>query len=167
MEPLIHLAQVFNWQPGSQHTIATTSPQSGATGVQYLFNSWSDAGAISHTITTPGVATTYTAYFSLQYYLTMNAGTGGTVSPANGWHDIGENVQIAAAPDGAYSFTSWTGTGAGSYTGSNNPASVTMNGPVTETATFSLNPVAITVNTNVAGRSFTVDGTTYTSRTGI
>ncbi len=160
-------AQTFTWIPGSQHTIATTSPQSGATGVQYIYNNWSDGGAISHTITTPGTATTYTAHFATQYYLTMNTGTGGTVSPASGWHNAGEGVQITATPSGAYSFGSWTGSGSGSYTGSNNPANVTMNGPVTETATFSLNPVAITVNTNVAGRSFTVDGTTYTSRAGI
>src|SRR4029079_14552399 len=34
------------WQPGSSHTIATTSPQSGNPGTQYVFNNWSDGGAI-------------------------------------------------------------------------------------------------------------------------
>ena len=43
-------AQSFSWQPGSSHTIATTSPQSGGTGVQYLWKSWSDNGTISHTV---------------------------------------------------------------------------------------------------------------------
>jgi len=28
--------QVFSWTPGSNHTIATTTPQSGGTGTQYL-----------------------------------------------------------------------------------------------------------------------------------
>ena len=30
----------------------------------------------------------------------------------------------------------WTGSGSGSYTGAKNPASVKMNGPITETADF-------------------------------
>ena len=72
-------AQTFNWMPGSNHTIATTSPQSGGTGVQYVWSSWSDGGAISHTVT-PTVSTNYTANFTTQYYLTMNAGAGGSVS---------------------------------------------------------------------------------------
>src|SRR5262249_52827165 len=33
-------AQSFSWGPGSSHTIATTSPQSGGTGVQYVWSSW-------------------------------------------------------------------------------------------------------------------------------
>ena len=68
-------AQTFTWTPGSSHTIATSSPQSGGTGVQYVWSSWSDGGAISHTIT-PTTNATYTADFTTQYYLTMNAGTG-------------------------------------------------------------------------------------------
>ena len=39
--------QIFNWTPGSNHTIATTSPQSGGTGIQYVWSSWSD-GAYHH-----------------------------------------------------------------------------------------------------------------------
>ena len=54
-------AQGFNWTSGSQHTLATTSPQ--GTGTQYVFTSWSDGGAISHTVS-PTSATTYTANFS-------------------------------------------------------------------------------------------------------
>jgi EamA domain-containing membrane protein RarD len=48
--------------PGSSHTIATTTPQSGGTGIQYVWSSWSDSGKISH-IVAPTVATTYTANF--------------------------------------------------------------------------------------------------------
>ncbi len=105
--------QVFNWQPGSQHTIATTTLQAGTAGTQYVFDNWSDGGAISHEITAPAIATTYTANFTTQYYLTMNTGTGGTVAPASGWHNAGAALQITATPDGAYSFCSWTGTGSG------------------------------------------------------
>ena len=77
---------VFTWDVGSTHTIATTSSQSGGPGTRYVFTSWSDAGAISHGITVPASATTYTASFKPQYQLTTAASPsgGGTVTPASG-----------------------------------------------------------------------------------
>src|SRR5204863_149459 len=72
-------AQTFTWTPGSTHTIATTTPQSGDPGVRYYFSSWSDGGAVSHTVAPTSKSTTYTAKFGTQYYLTMSAGTGGHV----------------------------------------------------------------------------------------
>jgi hypothetical protein len=154
-------AQVFNWLYGSSHTIATTSPQSGGSGVQYIWGSWSDGGTISH-IVTVSTNITYTATFATQYYLTMNAGTGGNVSPSSGWNNSGTNVTIVATASNNYSFGSWTGSGSGSYSGGNNPASVTMNGPITETANFTVD-IPVTVQAGLPGLSFTVDGTTYTN----
>ena len=55
-------AQAFSWQPGSSHTIATTSPQSGGTGIQYVWSSWTGGGDISHTVA-PTTNRTYTANF--------------------------------------------------------------------------------------------------------
>jgi len=127
--------QRFRWSSGSTHTIATTSPQSGDPGVQYVWKKWSDHGAISHTVA-PTTNTTYTATFKTQYYLIMTAGTGGRVSPASGWRNSGATVSIRATPANGYSFSNWTGTGTGSYSGQNNPASITMDGPITENATF-------------------------------
>jgi hypothetical protein len=127
--------QRFSWVPGSSHTIATTSPQSGGTGVQYVWSSWSDHGVISHTVA-PTTNTTYTATFKTQYFLTMAHGTGGKVSPASGWKNSGTVVSISATPNSGFSFSSWTGSGIGSYSGPNNPASITMGGPITENATF-------------------------------
>lgn len=142
--------QVFNWTPGQSHTIATTSPQNGGTGTRFIWNRWSDNGTISHTIT-PTANTTYTTFFDTQYFLTMSAGTGGAVSPASNWYNSGQAVSISATPNSGYSFTSWSGSGAGSYTGSSNPASITMNSPVSETANFqtvgcsySINPTSRT-----------------------
>src|SRR5205085_1674008 len=121
---------------------------------------------ISHTVA-PTKNTTYTATFTTQYYLTMSAGTGGTVSPGSGWRNSGAAVSITGTPTNntsvSYNFSSWTGSGTGSYSGTNNPASITMNGPITETAVFTQNPVNITVQTSLAGLSFTVDGTTYSA----
>src|SRR5207247_1106182 len=127
--------QTFSWVSGSSHTIATPSPQSGGTGVQYAWTKWNDHGAISHTVA-PTTNTTYTATFRTQYFLTMTHNTGGTVSPASGWKASGAVISISATPATDYSFSNWTGTGTGSYSGPNNPASITMGGPITENATF-------------------------------
>ncbi|HWT02319.1 MAG TPA: Calx-beta domain-containing protein [Pyrinomonadaceae bacterium] len=129
-------AQTFSWTSGSSHTIATGSPQNGTAGTRYVWGSWSDGGAISHSVAPTGNAT-YTATFATQHFLTMSAGAGGTVSPASGWHNRGAGVSISATPNSGFSFGGWTGSGSGSFTGSTNPASVTMNGPVSETASFS------------------------------
>src|SRR5213078_655724 len=99
--------QRFSWVSGSSHTIATTSPQSGGTGVQYVWSKWSDHGAISHTVA-PTTNTTYTATFNTQYYLTMSHGTGGTVSPRSGWKNAGTAVSISATPNTGFSFSNWT-----------------------------------------------------------
>jgi hypothetical protein len=130
-------AEVFSWIPGSNHTIATTSPQSGSAGVQYVWSTWSDGGAISHVVA-PTSSTNYTANFATQYYLTMNAGLGGSVSPASGWNNSNAVVGISATTSEGCAFSGWAGSGDGSYSGSNSSASVTMDGPITETASFGI-----------------------------
>jgi hypothetical protein len=155
-------AQTFSWQPGSSHTIGTTSPQSSGAGTQYVWTSWSGGGSISHNVA-PTKNTTYTATFSTQYYLTMKGGTGGSVTPGSGWKSSGATVSISATAAAGYTFSNWTGTGTGSYSGTTTPGSIVMNGPITETATFAQNPVQVTVQTNPGGLSFTVDGTAYNS----
>ena len=135
-------AQTFAWVPGSSHTISTTSPQAGSPGTQYVWNNWTDSGAIVHAVT-PTVATTYTANFTTQFMLTMTAGAGGTVSPASGFFNSGQSVNISATPNSGFTFSNWTGSGTGSFSGATNPASVTMNGPITETAGFAAIPLTI------------------------
>jgi hypothetical protein len=159
-------SQSFSWLPGSSHAIAALSPQSGGTGVQYVWSKWSDSAALSHTVA-PTADQTYTATFRTQYYLTMTRGAGGSLTPPSGWKNSGAIVSITATPTNntqvSYYFDHWTGTGTGSYSGTNNTASITMNGPITENATFIQNPVQVTVQTNPTGQSFFVDGTNYTS----
>jgi uncharacterized repeat protein (TIGR02543 family) len=72
------------------------------------------------------------------YFLTMNAGNGGTVNPVSGWYSPGQLVAITAVAGPGYTFSGWSGTGAGSYTGTTNATTITMNGNVTETANFTL-----------------------------
>ena len=57
---------------------------------------------------------------------------------------------MQAAPNGNYVFSGWLGTGAGSFTGSSNPATVTMNGPITQTASFSLAPLQLLLESAMA-----------------
>jgi hypothetical protein len=130
--------QTFWWTRGSSHTIGTTSPQNGNTGVRYVWTRWSDGRAISPTVA-PATNQTYTANFSTQYHLTMSHGSGRTVTPARGWRNSGATVSISAAPATGYHFTNWSGSGIGSYTGTNNPASIRMDGPTSEMATFTHN----------------------------
>jgi hypothetical protein len=130
--------QTFHWSPGSSHPIATTSPQAGAPGTQYVWSSWSDGNPnISHSVTAPASgSTTYTATFTTQYFLTMNSAAGGAVSPQSGWFNSGQVVQISAMPNPGYTFVGWAGSGTGSFSGSTNPMNITMNGPITEVASF-------------------------------
>src|SRR4029077_4272843 len=111
------------------------SPQSGGAGVQYVWSNWSGGGAISRRVA-PTTDTKDTATFTTQYYLTMGAGSGGRVSPSSLWKNSGAVVSLSATPSAGYTFSGWTGSGTGSYSGTTNPASITMSGPITETAAF-------------------------------
>lgn len=126
--------QVLNWIPGSTHTIATTA-QSGGSGTQYIWNTWSDGGALSHTVA-PSSATTLTANFTTQYLLTTGVtGSGGiTANPvsASGYYDSGTSVQLTAAAGGDNAFATWSG----DLSGSANPQSIVMSAPRTVTANF-------------------------------
>jgi hypothetical protein len=69
----------------------------------------------------------------------------GLTTPSVGsyWYNAGSTVSITAIALSAVAvmrcvFNGWTGTGSGSYTGTNNPVSVTMNGPVTEKASWTV-----------------------------
>ncbi len=129
--------QTFNWDPGSTHSIGAASPQ--GTGTLYTFDSWSDGGNQTHTITTPNQDTTYTARFHAQYLLTgvVNPASAGTITAdpccTNGYFDNGTPVKATAAPNCGFTFANWSG----DLTGATNPQTVTMTGPKTVTANFS------------------------------
>jgi subtilisin family serine protease len=116
---------------------------SGETGVQYVFTGWSgDASGTDLTSNgiTMGGPKTATANWKTQYYLTTSSNFG-SVSPDSEWHDAGSTVTISATAPSAssgeqYAWNGWTGTGSGNYVGTDNQASVTMNGAITETASW-------------------------------
>ena len=104
--------QQFTWISGSSHTIATTSPQTQAPGVRYVWQQWSDNGAISQVVA-PTTDTNYQAKFRKQFFLIMNAGSGGAVQPASGWYNAGMTGTIKATPSVGFTFSNWTGSGPG------------------------------------------------------
>jgi Divergent InlB B-repeat domain/NHL repeat len=130
-------SQTFSWTAGSLHTIGTTSPQSaGAGGGEYVWNTWSDGGAISHTVS-PGSSTTFTANFATQYLLSTSASPSGggsiAASPPSttGYYNSGTQVQLTATPNSVCTFTNW-----GGGLGTANPLTVTMSAATTVTANF-------------------------------
>src|SRR5207244_4654327 len=106
-----------------------------------------------------------TATYSTQFFLTIAANAGGTAGPASNWQDSGAAVTITAFPNtgGGYAFGGWRGKGSGSYTGPNNPAIVSMNAPINDTANFTQFPVPFPVTTAPGGRTLRRDGNYYAS----
>jgi uncharacterized repeat protein (TIGR02543 family) len=76
----------------------------------------------------------------LQYQLTMSTNYG-TFSPASGPYNESQTVPITATapvanPGERYIWQGWVGSGVGSYTGPNNPATITMGSNITEQAVW-------------------------------
>ena len=117
------------------------SPQAAGPGVQTAFISWSDGGAISHTITVVSSPVTITGTFKTQYRLTAaavpaNEGVAGASAPgpSDPWYDAGSAVILQAAPNDGYDFC----TGAARCKGSNPLCLVVMSAPTTAIANFTL-----------------------------
>jgi len=151
---------------GAQYTIGTTSPQSGGTGTQYMWQTWSDDGAQSHSITIPSGPASYTADFQTQYLLTTAVNPSGSgsvgVSPTstNGYYAAGTAITLTASSNSGYAFANWTGT----TSSTTNPLIFDITSPASETANFtSVAQVKVTVASNPSGLSITVDGQTYSS----
>ena len=137
---------------GTQVTISAAAP-SVVTGERYVWNGWTGSGSVSYTgndnpatlAVTMNGPVTETASWTHEFELTM-ATNAGTTSPSAGgghWYGVGTQVTISAAAPSVvtgerYVWNGWTGSGSVSYTGNDNPATlaVTMNGPVTETASW-------------------------------
>jgi len=138
---------------GTQVSYSWSSPVPGSTGVRYVWVSTSGLdNAQSGTFTVPAGGGQVVATYATQYLLTMAASPSyaGTTNPAPGsyWEPAGARVQISATANSGYEFHGWAGSGSGSYSGSANPATVTMNGPVTETAVFY---VGVTLSAQAGG----------------
>lgn len=151
----------YSWITGSTHSISANSPVSGSTGIQYVFSSWSDAGALTHTIKVPSGTATYTANYKTQFQLTIagNPSGGGSTNPSVGsyWYDSSASPQISQTASVGYSFFYW------SLDGTNVAATPTltvlMNAPHTLTALFrGSSTISMTLSSNL-GKGVTISGT--------
>jgi hypothetical protein len=153
----------FNWAANSYHTIATTSPQAGTSGTQYVFSNWSDGGGISHTAQAPTWSSTWTANFAPQYYLTTSVGSGGggTISPASGWRAAGAVVSVSATANSGYHFSGFSG----GLSGSSTPQNLTMNGSASVVASFAVSSAptitGISTPSGSPGTLVTITGTNF------
>src|SRR5437867_431022 len=133
----------FNWTIGSSHSLGVAATIPAGSGTRYAWDSWSDGGAITHTI----VATadgTFTASFVKQFQATVGQDPAGLsvlvddvsyTSPASFWwndsstHSLGAPSPQYATPDIRSVFSSWSDGGAQAHT-------VTASAPLSATATF-------------------------------
>lgn len=112
----------------------STPTKSSTVEYTYTFSGWSPSlGAITS-------ATTYTAQFTAtkrKYAVTVNTGTGGTVS-GGGTYEYGKSVTITATPNSRYKFVKWSdGNTSASRT-------ITITGAATYTAYFEKLPPEFT-----------------------
>ena len=122
----------YDWTNGTQHTITATST-AALTGSQYTWSSWSDSGSQTHNITASMPPGTYTATYSVQYLLTTNVVSGGTISPGSTWYNSLSTPAVSATANPGYLFAGFSG----ALSGTTNPQNVApMTGPISVTANF-------------------------------
>ena len=135
------------WTQGSSHDVATVDTQYPVTGnVEYDFASWSDGGAMSHTLAPlPNSDAVYTVRYKARYRgLSQNDPTCATntapVSDA-GYLD-GTEVPFSVTPASGWSFAGWTDV----LTGLPNPTTLTVHDQFRVIAQFNTiaTPLAIT-----------------------
>lgn len=163
------------WSVGSNHTITVDSPEFPWTfNTRYLFSSWSDSGALSHSITLPSTSTNYTATITPDYFLSdfANEPCAGTVgvtpsSPTgDSYYPGGSPLTFTATANAGWDFTEWQQ----NLSGTTNPLNVTMNDEITGIADFSTIPTPLTITSisptaavaGSAGFNLTINGTGFT-----
>ena len=121
--------QTFSIDSGSTWSI--TNPLTSSTSTERWQTSQTTTG------TTTASQTIDFVYYH-QYLVTtnLNPSAGGAVSVGGGWFDAGASYQPVATANSGWQFEGWSGSGDGSYTGSNDSASIVVSAPMTETATF-------------------------------
>jgi hypothetical protein len=92
----------------------------------------------SVTFGTVGASTIIEPVFHRQYLLTISISPdgGGVASPQGGWVNATGNVTLTAVPAQGWGLGTWEGTGDSSYSGDQNPITLTMTSPVSEEAIF-------------------------------
>ena len=105
-----------SWAPGTTHILTGFSPSEPySVNSRYLFNSWSDGGALSHSFTVPATASTITGSFTAQYVPIVYADPdcAGTITlqpaSADGFYNAGTKLTVSEMPASGWLLTAWTG----------------------------------------------------------
>ncbi len=152
------------YNSGTNADFSVTTPADESNGTRYVFTNWSGdySGTDASASITMNLPKEVTANWQTHYYLTTanNPAAGGEVSPSppGAWYDSGSNAEIDATVASGYEWAGWTG----DASGTTRPKQILMNSPKSVTANYG-RLVEITINTNLSGREFQVDGTTYSS----
>ncbi len=148
--------QYYAWAEGETHPMSVQAEEPGPLGGTYFFDHWSQGGSREQNYTVPyGVPKeTLTAFYVLKYRFDPLSDHGRPWGA--GWYEIGSAVPFGVespvieyttlidttglVPDTVladsvlFRFRWWQGTGLGHYTGGLNPATVTLQGGISETA---------------------------------
>jgi hypothetical protein len=151
-------SHTLTWTQGSSCTVAFTTPQAGASGIQYVFSQWENSStSASRVITAPSSTATYTASFTTQYQLTVATTAGGSATPTSGdYYNSGTVVNLLATADTGYVFNGWTSSPGTVASASSAATTITMSAP--ESATASFIP-KVTIASSPSNLSFSVTGT--------
>jgi M6 family metalloprotease-like protein len=127
------------FEGGSSHTIAVDTPQFSPSGrTRFGFQSWSDGGAISHSVTGIAAGATYTATLARAHLLNVTVGANGSVGysstadTSGTFVAQGTPVTLTATPTPPFVFGGWTG----DTTASNPVLTLPMGRPFNLTARF-------------------------------
>ncbi len=146
---------------GSTHTVGFGSGQVSSDGrTRWYFSSWSDGGAISHTITGSLAGGTLTASLVRQFKLTATSTSGGTVTAdtainlSGDFVPDGRAVRLTPTPNTGLHFCGWTGT---DTTTADSLLTLPMQHPYTLTGNFGTSATITSANARPNG----VMGATY------
>ena len=158
--------EVFDWSPGTDHTIEVASPQVlDDESERFLFGVWSDGGDQEHSVTASASSTVFTAHFIQQFKVGSGATPveGGTMTldpPAmDGFYTARMIVEAEAFPAEGFAFAFWAGQVFAGFHGlAGNPAEFpVVLSSLDYTAAFSSGPLT-TIDSSHPGRIVTVDG---------
>ncbi|GEM_PF-4805922 len=139
-----------NLKGGESYTVK--SPVAKTTNLRYVCKDSSTGGTTIPAAAPCSGAITSTKTFRIDYHpqytvvITVNNNVGGfgiiTAPPeinklgGSGWFDFNSQVTIQTSGAGGHKFGFWYGTGEGSYTGTNNPATINVVSPISQRAYY-------------------------------
>ncbi|MEX2156449.1 MAG: M6 family metalloprotease domain-containing protein [Gemmatimonadales bacterium] len=148
-------------EEGSSHTVSVADTQlSSDERTRFRFDSWSDGGAATHTITGSLAGGTLTANMNRDFKLVATAGSGGTIAAdtavnlSGDFIPQGRDVVLTASVTTAPQFCGWSGADTAS---NSNPLTLPMERPFSVLASFGTSAAI----TSAAARPNGVMGAAY------